>query len=71
MFRLNVAGHVRTPLSLSLRELGTRFPSVSIVAVNQCSGNGRSYFRPRVPGGQWTHGAMGNARWTEDEAFRG
>lgn len=63
-FRLNVAGHVRTPLSLSLRELRTRFPSVSMVAVNQCSGNGRSFFHPRVPGGQWTHGAMGNARWT-------
>jgi sulfite dehydrogenase len=63
-FRLNVAGHVKTPLSLSFHELAARFPAVSMVAVNQCSGNSRSYYDPRVPGGQWKHGAMGNARWT-------
>jgi DMSO/TMAO reductase YedYZ molybdopterin-dependent catalytic subunit len=63
-FRLNVAGHVKTPLSLSFHELATHFPAVSMVAVNQCSGNSRSYYDPRVPGGQWKHGAMGNARWT-------
>jgi len=62
--RLNVAGHVKTPLSLSFHELTTRFPTVSMVAVNQCSGNSRSYYDPPVPGGQWKHGAMGNARWT-------
>ena len=38
--------------------------AVSLVAVNQCSGNSRSLFEPRVPGGQWVNGAMGNARWT-------
>jgi sulfite dehydrogenase len=32
--------------------------------VNQCSGNGRGYFAPRVFGGQWANGAMGNAEWT-------
>ena len=63
-FRLNVTGHVKTPLSLSFHELAMRFPAVSMVAVNQCSGNSRSYYDPRVPGGQWKHGAMGNARWT-------
>jgi sulfite dehydrogenase len=63
-FRLSVAGHVKTPLSLSFHELTTRFDAVSMVAVNQCSGNSRSYYDPRVPGGQWKHGAMGNARWT-------
>ena len=39
-------------------------PRVELAAVNQCSGNSRGYFQPRVPGGQWSHGAMGNARWT-------
>jgi hypothetical protein len=34
-----------------------------VVAVNQCSGNSRSLFGPRVPGAQWRNGAMGNARW--------
>src|SRR5208282_3674764 len=33
-------------------------------AVNQCSGNSRGFFDPRVAGGQWANGAMGNARWT-------
>src|SRR4029077_15767765 len=40
------------------------FPRVELVAINQCSGNSRGYFQPRVPGAPWSHGAMGNARWT-------
>jgi hypothetical protein len=39
-------------------------PRVEMAAVNQCSGNSRGLFEPRVAGGQWEHGAMGNARWT-------
>ena len=35
-----------------------------MAAVNQCSGNSRGFFEPRVPGGEWANGAMGNARWT-------
>jgi DMSO/TMAO reductase YedYZ molybdopterin-dependent catalytic subunit len=63
-FRLQVTGHVERPLELSLDELKRSFRPASIVAVNQCSGNGRSTFDPRVPGVQWTGGAVGNARWT-------
>ncbi len=63
-FRLHVSGHVEHTLSLSVSELRSQFESVSLVAVNQCSGNSRSFFEPRVPGGQWKNGAMGNARWT-------
>jgi DMSO/TMAO reductase YedYZ molybdopterin-dependent catalytic subunit len=63
-FRLEVGGHVAKPLSLSLDELKTGFEQVSVVALNQCSGNFRSWFDPRVPGGQWGSGAMGNARWS-------
>ena len=62
-FRLQISGHVETPLSLSVAELRSGFETVSLVAVNQCSGNSRSFFEPRVPGGQWKNGAMGNARW--------
>jgi DMSO/TMAO reductase YedYZ molybdopterin-dependent catalytic subunit len=62
-FRLAVRGHVNQSLSLSLDDLMS-FPRVELVAINQCSGNSRGYFQPRVPGGQWSHGAMGNARWT-------
>src|SRR5437764_1227838 len=50
-FRLEVKGAVDTPLRLSLEEL-RRIGSVEIVAVNQCSGNSRGFFEPRVAGGQ-------------------
>jgi DMSO/TMAO reductase YedYZ molybdopterin-dependent catalytic subunit len=62
-WRLRVDGHVERLLELSLEDL-RRLEAVSLVAVNQCSGNSRSLFVPRVPGGQWLNGAMGNARWT-------
>jgi DMSO/TMAO reductase YedYZ molybdopterin-dependent catalytic subunit len=62
-WRLNIGGHVDRPLSLSMDEL-RQMDSVSVVAVNQCSGNSRSLFDPRLPGAQWGNGAMGNARWT-------
>ncbi|HTZ71406.1 MAG TPA: molybdopterin-dependent oxidoreductase [Acetobacteraceae bacterium] len=62
-FRLAVRGHVNRTLSLSLADL-TSLPRVEIAAVNQCSGNSRGFFVPRVPGGEWGNGAMGNALWT-------
>jgi sulfite dehydrogenase (cytochrome) subunit A len=62
-WRLRVDGHVERPFELSMEDL-RRMETVSLVAVNQCSGNSRSLFQPRVPGGQWVNGAMGNARWT-------
>ncbi|MDX1410708.1 MAG: molybdopterin-dependent oxidoreductase [Nitrospirales bacterium] len=63
-FRLTIRGQVDTPLSLSLENLKRDFQPFEIAAVCQCSGNSRGYFTPRVPGGQWGHGAMGNAIWT-------
>jgi DMSO/TMAO reductase YedYZ molybdopterin-dependent catalytic subunit len=62
-FRVAVTGRVRSPLSLSLHDLKKEFEQVELVAVIQCSGNGRGYFQPRVPGGQSGNGTMGNARW--------
>jgi DMSO/TMAO reductase YedYZ molybdopterin-dependent catalytic subunit len=62
-FRLAVRGEVAKPLSLSLSEL-LALPRVELAAVNQCSGNSRGFFQPRVAGGQWGNGAMGNAKWT-------
>jgi DMSO/TMAO reductase YedYZ molybdopterin-dependent catalytic subunit len=63
-WRLRVDGNVENKLSLSLADLITRFEPASVAAVNQCSGNSRSRLQPRVPGGQWGNGAMGNAQWT-------
>ena len=62
-WRLKVHGRVDRPLELSLDELRTKFPATKVVAVNQCSGNSRGRFSPRVLGGQWGDGAMGNAEW--------
>ena len=63
-WRLRIEGNVGNPLTLSLPELINRFKPISVAAVNQCSGNSRSRLQPRVPGGQWGNGAMGNALWT-------
>ncbi|MBE7939583.1 MULTISPECIES: molybdopterin-dependent oxidoreductase [Ramlibacter] len=55
---------VGKPFQLTVAELRSQFKPVELVAVNQCSGNSRALFDPRVQGGQLTNGAMGNARWT-------
>jgi sulfite dehydrogenase (cytochrome) subunit A len=62
-FRVEVKGRVNAPLSRSLADLKSGFEPVELVAVNQCSGNSRGFFQPRVAGGQLGNGAMGNARW--------
>lgn len=63
-FRLKVNGHVDHELSLSVDDLKKGFEAVSVTAVCQCSGNSRGLFEPRVTGGQWGNGAVGNAKWT-------
>jgi sulfite dehydrogenase (cytochrome) subunit A len=61
-FTLQVKGKVDKPLKLSLKDI-RKMKATEIVAVNQCSGNSRGFFNPRVAGGQLANGAMGNARW--------
>jgi len=51
------------PFQLTVAQLRSEFKPVELIAVNQCSGNSRGLFTPRVTGGQLTNGAMGNARW--------
>lgn len=63
-FRLKVHGSVERELSLSLPDLIQKLPRFELAAVNQCSGNSRGFFDPRVPGAEWGNGAMGNAKWT-------
>ncbi len=61
---INIGGNAAgKPFELTMADLRTRFKPVELVAVNQCSGNSRALFNPRVTGGQLTNGAMGNARW--------
>ncbi|MHB8654818.1 MAG: molybdopterin-dependent oxidoreductase [Terriglobia bacterium] len=62
-WRLKISGLVQKPLELSMQDLQTQFEPQRVVAVNQCSGNSRGRFAPRVFGGQWGDGAMGCAEW--------
>jgi len=65
-WRLKIKGNVEKELELSMEDLKTKFEPVSFYAVNQCSGNGRSFYAAKQTslGIQWKHGAMGNALWT-------
>lgn len=63
-WRLDITGHVRSELSLSVNALRSRFETVEVTAVLECAGNGRSRFVPPVPGLPWGDGAVGCARWT-------
>src|SRR5579864_2153487 len=61
-WRLKVEGEVTTPLTLTIEEL-KKLPTVEMVSVAECAGNGRGLYEPPVPGVQWGTGAVGNARW--------
>ena len=63
-WRFDVDGLVDQPVSLTLGDLQTKYETVTIPAVLQCSGNGRSYYQPTIPGVGWDRGAVGNAEWT-------
>ena len=64
-WRLKVGGAAaQRPMDFTLHDLRHGFERVTLTAVNQCSGNRRGLFSPRVPGVQWGNGAMGNAEWS-------
>jgi sulfite oxidase len=60
---LRIGGLVERSQSFTLKDL-RQMDAVTITAVVQCSGNGRAFHRPKVPGVQWERGAVGNAEWT-------
>ncbi|MGC2369231.1 MAG: molybdopterin-dependent oxidoreductase, partial [Candidatus Sulfotelmatobacter sp.] len=62
-WRLSVAGEVEKPLTLSLAEL-SKIDMHSVVNTLECAGNGRTLYRPQVPGIQWGKGAVGTARFS-------
>jgi len=62
LWRLRVGGNTEKELLLSMDDI-KKLEKVTYTAVIQCSGNGRSFFEPRVAGGQWGNGAMGNCTW--------
>lgn len=64
-WQLTVAGEsIPTPRTFSLADLRRDFATVTYQLQLECGGNGRAEFRPRVPGNQWTTGAVGCPEWT-------
>lgn len=63
-WRIAIDGEVNTPLSLTVGELESRFPQVTLRLQMECGGNGRSFFTPETRGNQWGNGAISNAEWT-------
>ena len=62
---LDIGGEsVRTPKRFSLDELKSRFPKQTLQLQLECGGNGRSEYRPRARGNQWSTGAVGCPEWT-------
>lgn len=62
---LEIGGEsVERPARLGLDELRRDFEARTLGLVLECAGNGRSEFRPRVSGNQWTTGAVGCPDWT-------
>ena len=59
---LSIGGEVDRPLSLSLAEL-SKLEQHTVVNTLECAGNGRSFHNPKVPGVQWSRGAVGTARF--------
>src|SRR5690348_17965535 len=62
-YRLTVNGMVSKPMELSLADL-QKLPQHTLPAVIECTGNGRGFYTPKVPGIQWKRGAIGNAEWS-------
>ena len=62
-YRIAVYGAVQSPLTLSLNQVLRAGKHIDYNAVNQCAGNGRGLFEPRIAGAQWGPGAMANAQW--------
>lgn len=64
-WRLEVNGEAcLNPRTFSITELKRNFEQHTYQLQLECGGNGRAEFRPRVPGNQWTTGAVGNPAWT-------
>ncbi len=61
-WKLRVGGFVKESKEFSMNAL-RNLEAVTVTSVLQCSGNGRAFHRPKVPGVQWERGAVGNVQW--------
>jgi sulfite oxidase len=62
-WNLVLEGEVNQGLKLTMKDL-RGFRETQQTVTLECSGNGRVYSDPPVPGLQWEKGAVGTARWT-------
>ena len=62
-WRVEVAGLINNPISLSLEDLRNR-PSVKAPVTMECAGNGRALLEPRPISQPWHLEAVGTAEWT-------
>ena len=62
-YRLQVGGHVSTPLTLTLDDLKS-MPQQTYTAFLECSGDSRAFFSPFANGSQWRNTSIGNAEWS-------
>jgi DMSO/TMAO reductase YedYZ molybdopterin-dependent catalytic subunit len=62
-WRLEIAGLVRTPVSIPLDDLRAR-PVVHRTVTMECAGNGRARLLPRPVSQPWLHEAVGTMTWT-------
>ena len=61
-WRLEVAGAIERPLTLTLDDIRAR-PRVELTATMECAGNGRALLEPRPISQPWLMEAVGTARW--------
>src|ERR1700681_2012428 len=62
-YRLTINGMVSKTVQLTLADL-QKLPQHTVPATLECTGNGRGFYTPKVPGIQWGRGAVGNAEWS-------
>src|SRR5467141_3856280 len=62
-WKLTIGGELEKPVTLSLAEL-SNIEAHDVVNTLECAGNGRSLYRPQVPGVQWGKGAVSTARFS-------
>jgi len=62
-WRLEIGGHVRSPLVVTMEQLRER-AAVTMPVTLECAGNGRARLDPRPVSQPWLEEAVGTAEWT-------
>ncbi len=63
-WKIKIDGEVDKPMAITVGDLISKFPNVTLKLMLECGGNGRSFFSPEARGNQWTNGGAGCPEWT-------